>query len=56
MSHLLDKPERWRKRAEEARAVGAGMHNPETKRIMEEIARSYEILADRAEQRARKLG
>jgi len=55
MSFLLDKPERWRKRAEEVRAIAAGMRNPETKRIMEDLANSYEVLAERAERQARKI-
>ena len=54
MSLLLDKPERWRKRAEEARTIAASMRNPETKRIMEDLANSYEVLVERAERRARK--
>jgi len=48
---LLDNPEQWRKRAEEARTVADGMRSPETKRIMLGIAASYEVLAKRAEQR-----
>ena len=56
MSLLLDKPERWRKQAEEARAIGASVRNPETRRVMEEIASSYEMLAERAQQQTRRRG
>lgn len=53
MPALLDKPERWRKRAEEARTIAAGMRDPETKRIMLDLAASYDALAKRAEDRKR---
>ena len=34
MSNLLDKPEWWRKRAEEARAIANSMRNAEGKYMM----------------------
>ena len=53
MSNLLDNPEQWRKRAEEARTIASGMRDPECKRMMLDVAASYEILAQRAEARRR---
>jgi len=35
----------WRDRAEEARAISEEIRNPECRRIMREIASSYEYLA-----------
>ena len=52
MSDLLDNPERWRKCAEEARTIADGMRDPESKRMMLDVATSYEKLADRAEARS----
>jgi hypothetical protein len=54
MSLLLDKPELWRKRAEEVCVIAAGMRNSETKRIMKDLANSYEGFAERAQRWARK--
>ena len=44
MSNLLNKPERWRKPAEEARATADGMRDTEAKRVMLSVASSYEEL------------
>jgi hypothetical protein len=41
----------WRNRAEEARALAVHLTTPEAKRIIVDIAESYEKLADDAEQR-----
>ena len=38
----------WRERAAEARLVAESMPDPDTKRILLEISRGYEQLADRA--------
>jgi hypothetical protein len=54
MSNLLDNPDWWRKRAEEARIIADSMRNAEGKRMMCEVAASYEELARRAE--ARRTG
>ena len=55
MAALLDKPERWRKRAEEIRTIADGMRDPEAKRFMLGLAKSYEGLAERAEERKRAI-
>jgi hypothetical protein len=47
-------PDNWRKRAEEARAIAVQMSDPHTKATMLAIARDYDKLAVRAEQRAAK--
>jgi hypothetical protein len=47
-------PEYWRSRAKEARAVAVQMKDAHTKAVMLGIARDYEKLAERAEQRAEK--
>jgi len=49
MSNLLNKPERWRKPAEEARAIADGMRDAEAKRLMLSVASSYEELGQRTE-------
>ena len=54
MSLLIDKPDRWRKRAEEARAIAEKLATPDAKRTMLDLAASYEVLARRAEERARR--
>jgi hypothetical protein len=48
---LLNDPERWRQRAEQARAIADGIADPEAKRTMLGIAQGYERLAQRAEDR-----
>jgi hypothetical protein len=40
--------ERWRALAGEARACAAAMLEPEARRIMQEIAAAYDVLARRA--------
>jgi hypothetical protein len=54
MTLLLDDPQHWRRRAEEARTVAEQLADPEAKRTMARIAADYERLAERAELRARK--
>jgi hypothetical protein len=54
MSLILDKPDRWRKRAEEARTIAETLAVPEAKRMMLDLAESYELLAKRSEERAHR--
>jgi hypothetical protein len=48
---LLDNVRHWRDRAEEARMHVEQMTDPEARRMMLDIADSYDKLAKRAEQR-----
>ena len=48
---LIDDPEHWRKRAEQARTSADRMSDLESRRVMFEIAKSYDELAVRAEAR-----
>jgi hypothetical protein len=48
---LLNNVEHWRGRAEEARVHAEQMTDPEARRMMLEIAASYDKLARRAEER-----
>jgi hypothetical protein len=48
---LMNNPTHWRNRAEEARANAHQMSDPESKRMMLDIAAGYERLAERAERR-----
>jgi hypothetical protein len=52
-ARLINDPKHWRDRAEEARAYADAMNDPEAKRQMLEIARGYDRLAERAEERSR---
>jgi hypothetical protein len=54
ISVLLDKPERWRRRAKEARTIAKAMKDLQAQRTMVEIA--YDQLAERPAQRAKKSG
>ena len=42
----------WRNRAERVRRYAAEMTDPESKQAMLELAHSYELLAQRADERA----
>jgi hypothetical protein len=53
-SSLVDDPEHWRSRAEEARSIAEELSDPEAKRMMLRIVSDYERLAERAELRATK--
>jgi hypothetical protein len=53
-SSIIDDPEHWRSRAEEARSGAEQLSDPESKRTMLRIASDYERLAEHAELRARK--
>jgi hypothetical protein len=48
---LINDPEHWRSRAEEARAIASDLKDPEPKRIMEDIAVGYDRLAQHAADR-----
>ena len=48
MSNLLYNVEYWLARVAEARAIADQMQDPETKRVMLDIAKSYEELARHA--------
>jgi hypothetical protein len=50
---FINDPEHWRQRAEEARTVAEQMNEPQSKEAMLRIAKDYEHLAERAEQRAK---
>jgi hypothetical protein len=53
---FINDPAHWRQRAEEARAVAEQMNEPQSKEAMLRIAKDYEHLAERAEQRAKGSG
>jgi len=48
---LIHDAEHWRKRAEEARRLAERMMDLESRRVMLEIAKSYDELASRAKAR-----
>jgi hypothetical protein len=48
---LLEDPDYWRRRAEEARTIAEQMENPEAKQTMLEIAAGYDRMAQRAAER-----
>jgi hypothetical protein len=50
-TRLANDPTHWRNRAQEARTRAAEMNDAEAKRQMLGIARGYERLAERAEER-----
>jgi hypothetical protein len=49
MPSHIDDPDYWRGRAAEARAIAEGMKNPSSKRTLENVAQSYDNLADHAQ-------
>jgi hypothetical protein len=53
-SMLINNPQHWRDRAEEARVNAEQMGDPESRRMMLEIADGYIRLAERAERRLRE--
>jgi hypothetical protein len=50
---IINDPKHWRDRAKEARAIADEMNDRDAKQMMLGIARSYVLLAERAEARAR---
>jgi hypothetical protein len=52
MPNSFGTPEHWLQRANEARAMAAGIEDGEAKRAMLAIAENYERIAKRAEARA----
>jgi hypothetical protein len=46
-----DEPAAWRKRAEEVRVRAEEMKDPECRRAMFEIAKTYDWMAERARER-----
>ena len=53
---LVDNPEYWRKRAEEARTLAEQMRDPHTKALMLGVAESYEKIAKWAAESAGDSG
>jgi hypothetical protein len=51
MSGLVDNVEYWRGRAEETRTIAESMEDEASKNIMLGIAKDYDRMAERAEQR-----
>ena len=49
---ILDDPEHWRHRAEEARLLSQKLNDPIAKAAMLRIAKDYEQLAEQAQKRA----
>jgi hypothetical protein len=54
MTTILDNPAHWIERAEEARTIADEIRDPESKKIMLEIAEGYERLAVHARRRLGK--
>jgi hypothetical protein len=48
---ILDNPAHWRARAEESRALAEELHEPEARRLMLQVAESYDRLANNADKR-----
>ncbi len=55
-ARVVDDPVQWRSRAGEARAAADQLADPQSQRQMLEIAKSYEYLAQRAEEKRRSTG
>jgi hypothetical protein len=53
-SHIFDDQKHWRQRAEEARVLAEQMSDAASREMMLGIAKDYERLAVRAEQRAQE--
>jgi hypothetical protein len=51
-SHFINDPDHWRQRAGEMFALAAEIADADTKRTMLKIAKDYERLAARAQQRS----
>jgi len=53
---FINNPAHWRQRAEEARTIAEQMNDSQSKDAMLRIAKDYEHLAERAEERAKGSG
>jgi hypothetical protein len=53
---ILDNPEHWQERAEEARSIAEQMSDPDSKQMMLRIAEDYERLAVHARRRMKGSG
>ena len=53
---ILDNPEHWQDRAEEARSIAEQMSDRDSKRMMLRIAEDYERLAAHARRRMKGSG
>ena len=51
---FVDNPEHWRQRAAEARAIADQLRDSQSKHDMEEVAKTYDRMAERAEERMKK--
>jgi hypothetical protein len=51
MHTLIDDAEHWHSRAEETRTIAEMINDPEAQRIMCDIAKGYDLLAERAAER-----
>jgi hypothetical protein len=52
---LITDPKHWRDRAEEARLLAEDINDPHSKETMRRIAKEYDRLADRAQERAKLI-
>ena len=52
VTQLINDPEHWRRRAIEARRIAQSLNDHAAKETMQEIARSYERIAEIAERKA----
>jgi hypothetical protein len=50
---VINDPDYWRRRGEEMRTLAEGLTHPQSKLTMLHIAKDYDRLAERAEQRRR---
>jgi hypothetical protein len=50
---ILDNPEHWLERAEEARAIAEQLSDPDSRRMMLRIVEDYERLATHASRRTK---
>ena len=53
---FINDPAHWRQRADEARTIAEQMSDLQSKDSMLRIAKDYECLAERAEERGKRLG
>jgi hypothetical protein len=53
---LLDNPEYWRTRAEEARKIAESLHDPNSREMMLGFAKDYERIAAQVEDKKQLRG